>query len=64
MGEQGGILGTISKYMSYSSYSGLTFDEVISGNLIKTWGKINEEGELETKTEVDLLSDKLSELRK
>jgi hypothetical protein len=61
MGEQGGILGTISKYMSYS---GLTFNEIISGDLIKTWGKINEEGELETKTEVDLLSDKLKELKK
>jgi hypothetical protein len=59
--ETESILGTISQY---SSYSGLTFDEIISGNLIKTWGKINEEGEHETKTEVDLLSDKLNELRK
>jgi hypothetical protein len=62
--ETQSILGTISQYSSYSSYTGLTFDEIISGNLIKTWGKINEEGELETKTEVDLLSDKLNELRK
>jgi hypothetical protein len=46
------------------SYSGLTFDEIVSGDLIKTWGKITEEGELETKTEVDLLGDKLNELRK
>jgi hypothetical protein len=60
MGEQGDILSTISKYMSYS---GITFDETLFGGF-KTWGKINEEGELETKTEVDLLSDKLSELRK
>jgi hypothetical protein len=64
MGEQGGILGTISKYMSYSGiYSGITFDETLFGGF-KTWGKINEEGELETKTEVDLLSDKLKELKK
>jgi hypothetical protein len=59
--ETQSILSTISQY---SSYTGLTFDEIISGDLIKTWGKINEEGELETKTEVDLLSDKLNELRK
>ena len=59
--ETQSILGTSSRYMSYS---GLTFDEIISGDLIKTWGKITEEGELETKTEVDLLSDKLNELRK
>jgi hypothetical protein len=59
--ETQSILSTISQY---SSYTGLTFDEIISGDLIKTWGKINEEGELETKTEVDLLSDKLKELKK
>jgi hypothetical protein len=61
MGEQGGILNTISKYMSYS---GITFDETLFGGF-KTWEKITEkEEEPETKTEVDLLSDKLSELRK